>query len=437
MRSRRAFLRLTGGAAGAAFATARYGIDEVAALTQAAAAGGRTPAQMAADEDYWREIQFAFTLDRTIINLNNGNSCPAPTVVHEACKRYNDWANQAPVYHRGMTERNLETTRRRLAAEFGADPEEIAITRNSSESLQIAQMGLDLKPGDEVLTTEQDYGRMLTTWDQRVRRDKIKLTRIDFPVPTTGEDLFGRLGRAITPQTKVMHFCHITNQSGQLFPVRQLSELARSRGIITIVDGAHAGGHFPFKLRDLGMDYYGVSLHKWLLAPMGTGLLYVRRERIASTWPLQAAPATKDTDIRKFEEVGTQPVGPKAAINEAIAFQQAIGIERKAARLRYLTMRWANALKNEPKIRIHSNLDEGQTWGLAVVSIDGIDSRKLVDHLWEKHRIVITSIGHDNPDDPKMSYRALRVTPNIYTPLEEIDTFVEAMRGVIKNGLPA
>ena len=348
MRSRRAFLRLTGGAAGAAFATARYGIEEVAALTQAAAAG-RTPAQMAADEDYWREIQFAFTLDRTIINLNNGNSCPAPTVVHEACKRYNDWANQAPVYHRGMTERNLETTRRRLAAEFGADPEEIAITRNSSESLQIAQMGLDLKPGDEVLTTEQDYGRMLTTWDQRVRRDKIKLTRIDFPVPTTGEDLFGRLGRAITPQTKVMHFCHITNQSGQLFPVRQLSELARSRGIITIVDGAHAGGHFPFKLRDLGMDYYGVSLHKWLLAPMGTGLLYVRRERIASTWPLQAAPATKDTDIRKFEEVGTQPVGPKAAINEAIAFQQAIGIERKAARLRYLTMRWANALKNEPQ----------------------------------------------------------------------------------------
>ncbi len=437
MRSRRTFLRLTGGAAGAAFATARYGIDDVAALTAQAAAGGRTPAQVAADEDYWREIQFAFTLDRTIINLNNGNSSPAPTVVHEACKRYNDWANQAPVYHRGMTERNVETTRRRLAAEFGADPEEIAITRNSSESLQIAQNGLDLKAGDEVLTTEQDYGRMLTTWDQRVRRDNIKLTRIDFPVPTTGEDLFGRLARAIVPQTKVMHFCHITNQSGQLFPVKDLSELCRSRGIISIVDGAHAIGHFPFKLRDLGMDYYGVSLHKWLLAPMGTGMLYVRRDRIASTWPLQAAPATRDTDIRKFEEIGTHPVGPKAAINEAIAFQQAIGLERKAARLRYLTMRWANALKAVPKIRIHSNLAEGQTWGLAVVSIDGVDTFKLVQHLWDKYRIVITSIGHDNPDDPAMSYRALRVTPNIYTPLEEIDTFVDAMRAVAQNGLPA
>jgi selenocysteine lyase/cysteine desulfurase len=288
-----------------------------------------------------------------------------------------------------------------------------------------------------VLTTEQDYGRMLTTWDQRVRRDRIKLTRIDFPVPTNGEDLFGRLARAIVPQTKVMHFCHITNQSGQLFPVKELSELCRSRGIISIVDGAHALGHFPFKLRDLGMDYYGVSLHKWLLAPMGTGMLYVRKERIASTWPLQAAPATRDTDIRKFEEIGTHPVGPKAAINEALAFHQAIGIERKAARLRYLTLRWANALKSEPKIRIHSNLAEGQTWGLAVVSIDGVDTNKLVTHLWDKYRIVITAIGHDNPDDAKLSYRALRVTPNIYTPLEEIDTFVEAMRAVAKSGLPA
>ncbi|MEZ5418476.1 MAG: aminotransferase class V-fold PLP-dependent enzyme [Vicinamibacterales bacterium] len=435
MHNRRSFLRLTGGAAGAAFTVSRYGIDEVAALTQRAAGGGRSPEQVAADEDYWREIQFAFTLDRTIINLNNGNSCPCPTVVREAWKRYDDWGNQAPVYHRGMTERNIETVRRRLAEEFGADPEEIAITRNSSESLQIAQNGIDLNPGDEVLTTEQDYGRMLTTWDQRVRRDKIRLTRIDFPAPTTGEDLIGRLTRAITPQTKVMHFCHITNQSGQLFPVRQLADIARARGILTIVDGAHAGGHFPFKLRDLGMDYYGVSLHKWLLAPMGTGLLYVRRDRIAPTWPLQAAPAARVTDIRKFEEVGTQPIGPKAAINEAIAFQQAIGIERKAARLRYLTMRWADALRADKRIRIHSNLAEGQTWGLACVSIDGVDSRKLVEHLWDRHRIVITSIGHDNPDDPSMSYRALRVTPNIYTPLQEIDTFVEAMRGVISNGL--
>ena len=434
MWSRRSFLRMATGASGVAFGMGRYGISEIEAAT--AAVAERTAAEVAADETYWREIQFAFTLDRTLINLNNGNQCPAPTVVHEACKRYMDWSNQAPVYHRGMIERNIETARRRLAEEFGADPEEIAITRNASESLQIAQMGLDLKPGDEVITTEQDYGRMLTTWDQRARREKIKVTRLDFPCPTTQADLLHRFEAAITPQTKVMHFCHITNQSGQLFPVRELSQMARSRGIATIVDGAHAMGHFPYKLRDLEMDYYGVSLHKWLLAPLGTGLLYVRKDRIAPTWPLQAAAERRDSDIRKFEEIGTSPAATKAAINEAVAFQQAIGIERKAARLRYLTLRWANELRKNPRVRLHSSLEEGQTWGLAVVSIEGVDTGKLVNHLWDKHRIIVTAVGHDSPKDPKMSYHGLRITPNIYTPLEEIDTFVAAMQDVVKNGLP-
>ncbi len=435
MLTRRSMLRLASTVTGAAFVAPRYGISEIAGAT--AAVEGRTPEEVAADETYWREIQFAFTLDRSLINLNNGNQCPSPTVVHDACKRYMDSSNQAPVYHRGLIERNIETARRRLAAEFGADPEEIAITRNASESLQIAQNGLDLKPGDEVITTEQDYGRMLTTWDQRARRDKIKVTRLDFPCPTTQADLLQRFERAITPQTRVLHFCHITNQSGQLFPVRDLSRMARQRGITTIVDGAHALGHFPFKLRDLEMDFYGVSLHKWLLAPLGTGLLYVRRDRIASTWPLQAAPERRDSDIRKFEEIGTSPAATKAAINEAIAFQQAIGIERKAARLRYLTLRWANELKKDPRIRLHSSLEPGQTWGLAVVSINGIDSNKLVPYLWDKYRIVITAVGHENPKDPSLTYHGLRVTPNIYTPLEEIDTFVEAMQKVLKSGLPS
>jgi isopenicillin-N epimerase len=434
MLSRRSVLRLAGAATGAAFAARTYGIDEVAAAT--AAVESRTPEEVAADESYWRDIQFAFTLDRSMINLNNGNSCPSPTVVHEAYKRYLDSSNQVPVYHRGLIERNIETARRRLGAEFGADPETIAITRNASESLQIAQNGLDLKAGDEIVTTEQDYGRMLTTWDQRARRDKIKVTRLDFPCPTSQADLIERFAKAITPQTKVLHFCHITNQSGQLFPVRDLSLMARQRGITTIVDGAHAMGHFPYKLSELEMDFYGVSLHKWLLAPTGTGLLYVRKDRIASTWPLQAAPERRDTDIRKFEEIGTSPAATKAAINEAIAFQQAIGIERKAARLRYLTLRWANELKKNPRIKLHSSLEAGQTWGLAVVSIDGVDSNKLVTHLWDKYRIVIVSVGHENEKTPSLSYRGLRVTPNIYTPLEEIDTFVEAMQNVAKNGLP-
>ena len=181
---------------------------------------------MAQDEFYWREIQEAFTLDRTLINLNNGNTCPSPRVVLEACKRYMDMSNMLPVQYRGDIERHLQTVRRGLAKEFGCDEDEIALTRNASESLQIVQTGLDLKPGDEVITTEQDYPRMLTTWDQRARRDKIKVTRLDFPCPTTQADLLGRFEAAITPQTRVLHFCHITNQSGQLFPVRDLAQMA-------------------------------------------------------------------------------------------------------------------------------------------------------------------------------------------------------------------
>ena len=302
MLNRRNFLRLTGAAGAGALALKSNDIELVAQATRAVA--DRSPDDVAKDEFYWREIQNSFMLDRSLINLNNGNSCPSPTVVHEAYKRYLDSSNQAPVYHRGLIERNIEVARRRLAAEFGCDTEEMAITRNSSESLQIAQNGLDLEPGDEVLTTEQDYGRMLTTWDQRARRDKIKIVKINFPVPTTGEDLYARLEGAITPRTKVLHFCHITNLTGQIFPVQNICRMARSRGLITIVDGAHAVAHFPFQLRDLEMDYYGTSLHKWLLAPTGTGFLYVRKERIAKTWPLQAAPERRDTDIRKFEEIG-------------------------------------------------------------------------------------------------------------------------------------
>ncbi len=410
------------------FAMKASGLEDVEAAS--AAVADRSAEDVAQDEFYWREIQEAFTLDRTLTNLNNGNSCPSPRVVHEAYKRYLDYSNQAPVYHRTLLEKNIETVRRRLAAEFGCDTEEMAITRNSSESLQIAQNGLDLKPGDEVITTEQDYPRMLTTWDQRMRRDKIKVTRLNFPVPTTQQDLYDRFEKAITPQTKVLHFCHITNLTGQLFPVAQLSRMARQRGIVTVVDGAHAVAHFPYKLRDLECDYYGTSLHKWLLAPTGTGFLYVRKDRIANTWPLQAAPEREDKDIRKFEEIGTSPAATKAAIAEALAFHQAVGAERKAARLRFLTLRWANQVKVNPRIKIYSNLDAGQTWGLALVGIEGIDPKQITSYLWDKYRIIVVAINRDD-------YQGIRVTPNIYSMLEEVDTFAAAMLEIAKNGIPA
>jgi selenocysteine lyase/cysteine desulfurase len=258
------------------------------------------------------EIQQGFTLDRTIINLNNGGCSPSPRVVHEAFKRYLDISNQAPVYHMWqILEPNIESVRRRLAAEFGCDAEELAITRNASEALQTAQLGIDLKAGDEVVTTNQDYGRMLTTWEQRVRRDGIRLKKISFPVPPPSmDDLATRLLSALTPSTKVLHFCHITNLTGQIFPVKKICDEARRRGVKTIVDGAHAFAQFPFKVADLGCDYYGTSLHKWLLAPIGTGFLYVRRENIAALWPLQPAAGVADRqhpEVRRNQEPIRQP----------------------------------------------------------------------------------------------------------------------------------
>jgi selenocysteine lyase/cysteine desulfurase len=276
---------------------------------------------------------------------------------------------------------------------------------------------------------------MLTTWDRRQRRDRIKVTRIQFPVPTTQQDLYERFERAITPQTRVLHFCHITNLTGQLFPVQQLCRLARQRGIISIVDAAHSVAHFPFKMHDLECDYSGTSLHKWLCAPIGNGFLYVRKENIAKMWPLQAAAAARSSDIRKFEEVGTMPAAPHAAIAEALAFHQGIGGERKAARLRYLTLRWANALKSNPRVRIHSSLEKGQTWGVAMVGIDGVDTRALSQFMWDKYRIIVNAAVGGRPPAQVFDYQGLRVTPNVYTTLGEIDTFVAAMEDAVRNGV--
>src|SRR5205807_1730263 len=433
MWSRRAFLRATG-ALGTSVIAARPSLASVSAAS--AAVADRSADEVAQDESYWRAIQEAYAPDRTLINLNNGHHSPAPRVVHDALKHYLDSENQLPVYYASLINRNIERVRRALAAEFGCDTGELAITRNASESLQIAQDGQDLKEGDEVVTTDQDYPRMLTTWDQRARRDKIKVTRIQFPVPTTQQDLYERFEKAITPRTKILHFCHITNLTGQLFPVQQLSRLARQRGITTIVDGAHATAHFPFKLRDLECDFYGTSLHKWLCCPVGNGFLYVRKENVAKTWPLQAASARQTNDVRKFEEIGTSPAATHAAIAEALAFHQAIGVERKAARLRYLTMRWANALKSNPRIKIHSSLEPGQTWGLATVGIDGVDARALAQYLMDKYQIVTVGLVGGQPPAQVYDYQGLRVTPNIYTTLKEYDTFIATMQVSLKNGLP-
>ena len=396
------------------------------------AADGRSPADVARDEDFWLEVQQAFTLDRTIINLNNGGVSPSPRIVQEAMRRYLEYSNTAPVYTMWQVlETEIEAVRHRLAASFGCDPEEMAITRNASEALEIVQLGIPLERGDEVLTTTQDYPRMLTTWHQRERREGIVLRQISFPVPPPSpDDLADRVERAITPKTKVIHVCHITNLTGQIFPIRRIVRAARERGIEVIVDGAHAYAHFPFTRDELDCDYYGTSLHKWLLAPHGTGFLYVRKSKIDKIWPLMAAPPEMNGNVRKFEEIGTHPAANHNAIAEALSFHEGIGAERKASRLRFLFQRWAKRLDKLPRIKILTPYDPAQSCGLASVAIEGMDPNKLVAHLWDTHRILVTPIVHKE-------FNCVRVTPNVYTTLAEIDRFGDVMEEVLRKGLPA
>ena len=395
-----------------------------------ATASGRAADSVARDEDFWFDIRHAFTVDRNMVNLNNGGVSPAPKIVMDTEIRYLEVENLDPSYYMwNVLDPGIETVRRRLARMFGCDTEEIAITRNASEALEIVQLGMDLKPGDEILTTNQDYPRMITTWDQRARREGLVLKQITFPVPPPSLDyLAKRIEANITPRTRVIHICHITNRTGQIFPVKSICLMARQRGIEVVVDGAHAFGQFPFTHSDLDCDYYGTSLHKWVLAPIGTGMLYVRKSKIPKIWPMMAAPESMRDNIRKFEEIGTHPASQRNAITEALNFHESIGAERKAERLRYLRRRWSNRLRELPGVKILNSEDPEQSCGIGFISIDGFDAPKLAHYLWEKQRIWTVAIV--TPGE----YQGLRITPNVYSTLEEIDTFTDVMEKVIRGG---
>jgi selenocysteine lyase/cysteine desulfurase len=430
MMDRRRFLSRIAAPAGAlttlaalAPARARAALGELAGATE-------DPATLAADESFWFEVQQAFTVDRSIVNFNNGGVSPSPAVVQEAMKRHLDYSNTAPPYSMWrILEPQREPVRQRLARAFGCDGEEIALTRNASEGLQICQLGIDLEPGDEVLTTTQDYGRMITTFRQRERREGIVLTQFEIPVPAEDPgEIVRRFEARITPRTRLILMCHMINLTGQILPVREVVAMARSRGIPVLVDGAHAFAHFPFQHRDLDCDYYATSLHKWLFAPHGTGMLYVRRDRIGDLWPLMAAPDSMDDDIRKFEEIGTHPAANYLAIAEALTFHQGLGAERKQARMVYLRDRWARRLDENDRIRLHTSLREGLACGIATVQVEGVDTRMLADHLWDRHRIFTVAILHPE-------FEGLRVSPSVYSTIQEVDRFADAMERVLADGI--
>ena len=391
-----------------------------------------TAEEAARDEDFWFDIQQSFSVTRGIVNLNNGGVSPSPRLVTEALVRYIWQQEDATAYTMWqILEPQSETIRTGLAEMFGCDREEIAITRNASESLEALLLGMDFRTGDEILTTTQDYPRMLSTLRQRELREGLVLKLIKIPTPPRRlEEITQAFERAITPRTRVILISHQINLTGQITPVRAVCELARARGIETIVDGAHSFAQFNFKRDDLGCDYFGTSLHKWLYAPKGTGMLYVKRDKIERVWPLMAAERPKSADIRKFEEIGTHPAANKLAIGEAILFHNGLGAARKEARLRYLSRYWMNALKDVPRIRFNTSFDPRQSCAIANVQVEGVEPGAIGSYLMGTHKIFTTPIVHEE-------FRGLRITPNVYTTLKELDRFVEVLATVARKGLPA
>ena len=432
MGTRRSFLA-GAGTAGAGLMAVAFRADALARAAVADKDAGPCPAgPLAGNEDYWGEIQRCFDTDRTVINFNNGGVCPTPSHVLDQMIRDLKFTNESPVQHMWrVLEPRVESVRIGLAREFGCDPEEIAITRNASEAMETLIFGIDLEKGDEVIITDQNYPRMITSWEQRARREGIVVKKISFPIPLPSPGVFvERIGAAITPRTRVIEFPQITNLSGQVLPAREVIRLGREKGIAVFIDGAHAFAHLAFRRDDLECDYFGCSLHKWLLAPIGTGFLYVRKAKLKTIWPMMGADPPLDEDIRKYEQIGTHPAANHNAIAAALAFHRSIGTERKLARLRYLRDRWAKPLlAADPRVKLWTPIGEdAASGGIALVQIQGIDSGKLFGYLWNQHRIVTSPTKHPQ-------FEGIRVTPNVYNTLAEVDLFVDAMNQALTKGV--
>lgn len=421
--NRRFFLQQAGMASAIAFLSSftkpAWGKQLQKAIREAAAVSADA---LAGDEDFWYAIQQAFTVSSSIINLNNGGVSPAPKTVQEAMKRYYDYSNEAPSYYMWrILDQGRESLRQNLANLAGADAEEIAINRNSSEGLETIIFGLTLKKGDEVVASRQDYPNMVNAWKQREKREGIKMNWINLELPSEDETyLVKKYVEAFTPKTRVVHLTHIINWNGQILPVRKIADKAKKRGIEVLVDGAHSLAHFDFKIPDLNADYFASSLHKWLYAPIGSGLLYVRKEKIKELYPLFAADDPLKDDIRKFEHLGTRPFFIEQAIGKAIDFHHLIGSKRKEARLHYLKNYWMEKVKEVPKVKLHTSLHPA--WGCAIgmVSIDGKKAADLHDYLFRQYKIHATAIEWEN-------IKGLRITPNVYTTTKELDYLVQGI----------
>jgi selenocysteine lyase/cysteine desulfurase len=423
MASRRSFVRKSISLASAlSFST--IGVRAKAAeLSDALVALNKlSPAAAANDEALWSSMAQAYTVSPNILNLNNGGVSPQPKVVQDAVDRYYHLSNEAPTYYMWqILDKGREPVRRKLADLAGTSAEEIAINRNATEALATVTWGLSLSRGDEVIMTKQDYPNMIHAWKQKELRDGIKIKWLDFALPLEKEEeVVTAFINATTPLTKIWHITHMINWTGQIMPVKRLCEEARKRGIKSIVDGAHTFAHMNFKISDFNPDYYGTSLHKWLCAPFGTGMLYVRKENITGLWPIFPNDKPQSDDIRKFETLGTRSFAPEQAIGQAIDFHNTIGSERKAQRLHYLKKYWCEKVVENHRVRLNVSLDPAYSCALGNFSIDGIEPETVASKLMSDYQIHTVSIKWE-----KIS--GVRVTPHVYTTTKDLDRFVDAV----------
>lgn len=429
MTHRRQFIQQMGLLAGAFSANSLFNQAHASSIASANTLTQHlTPQQIASDEDYWSVIQQAYTVHTSIINLNNGGVSPSPRIVQEAVRRYNELSNEAPSYYMWrILDQGREPLRQKLAELAGCNAEEIAINRNATEALNTVIYGFDLKPGDEVIGAKQDYPNMIQAWRQRAAREGIVYKQVNFNFPIENDEtIVAAYEQAITPETKIIHITHIINWVGQILPVQKICAMASKKGIQTIVDGAHSFGLLDFTIPSLGCDYFGTSLHKFLSAPIGSGMLWIKQEKIEKIWPLLCNDKPNSKDIRKFETLGTRSFPIEQGIGEAINFQQAIGNKRKEERVRYLKNYWVEKVINLPKVKIHTSLNANYSCAIAGISIDGMTPAELGSKLFEAYKIHTTSIVWEN-------ISCVRVTPHVYTRLQDLDRLVKAITTIAEK----
>ena len=374
------------------------------------------------EEDVWSGIREAYSVSPSIINLNNGGVAPAPRVVQEALNYYNRLCNEGPSYYMWrVLDQGREPMRRNMAAIAGCSHEELAFNRTSSESLETVIFGLRLNKGDEVVLTKQDYPNMINAWKQREKRDGIVLKWVNFNYPIEDKSaIVEAYAREFTDKTRIVHITHVVNWNGQLLPAKEIANEAKKRNIEVLVDAAHSFAHFPYKIEDLNCDYWGTSLHKWLSAPIGSGLLYIKKEKISSIYPLFAAGDPDSADIRKFESLGTRSFAIEQSIGHAIDFFNMIGAERKFERLFRLKKYWTSKVEDHPKVKIISPLSKEFSGAIACVQVVGKTSGELADFLFSESKIHAVGIDWEN-------IHGVRITPNVYTSFRELDILAQTI----------